>query len=202
MSRSLVSVAAATLLFAFPLVAAADTYTIDPSHTSAGFGVVHLGLSHVHGTIPVKSASAEIPAGSTIPTAVTADLNIAGINTNDDRRDADLKGKDWFDVANNPVMTFKSTKITKGGDPASFTIVGELTMHGVTKPLTLDAHVEGAAPDARGNPRIAYSAVGKIDRRAWNVNFQGATPGGNLIVGNEIDLALEIEAVKPKVPTK
>ncbi len=202
MSRSLFSIAAAALVAGLPLIATADTYTIDTSHTSAGFGVVHLGLSHVHGTIPIKSASAEIPAGSQIPTAIAADLVIAGINTNDERRDADLKSKDWFDVANNPVMTFRSTKITKGADPASFTVTGDLTLHGVTKPVTLDAHVEGAAPDARGNPRIAYSAVGKIDRREWNVNFQGTTPGGNLIVGNQIDLAFEIEAVKPKAPTK
>ncbi len=200
MFRSPIAAAVAALLTAaiVPLGASAETYTIDAGHSSAGFGVTHLGLSHVKGSIPIKSATAEIPAGSDVPTALTADLDISGINTNNDGRDKDLKSHDWFDVAAIPAMTFKSTKISKGADPTSFKIEGDLTMHGVTKPVTLDGHIEGKASDSRGNPRIAYTATGKLDRRLWNINFQGMTPGGNLVVGNDIDLALEIEAVKPK----
>lgn len=187
---------AAALLIASPAIVFADTYIVDPVHSTANFAVVHLGLSRVRGMIPITSASADVPLGADVPTAVSADLQIAGIKTNNDDRDSDLRSHDWFDVTTYPKMSFTSTKISKGSDPSSFTVEGLLTMHGVTKPISFAGHLDGKTRDGKGNQRIGYTLTGKLDRRDWNVNFEGSIPGGNLVVGNDIDIVVEIEAVK------
>lgn len=194
MPRILVLTVACLALATAP--ALAESYVADVGHTSAEFAVTHLALSRVKGTIPVKSATIVTAPGKDVPTDVEAVLDLTGIDSHNDRRDNDLKSDHWLDIAKYPTIAFKSTSITAAAD-GTITMLGNLTIHGTTKPVTLIAHLEGKGKDARGNDRVAYTAQGKIDRRDFGITDQ-ASPGGNLVVGNDIAISLEIEGVGKK----
>ena len=176
-------------------VSAAPTqWAADPNHSSATFTIVHLAISKVTGVIPIKSATIVTGQKPDEPTSVEATLDPAAIDTRDQKRDDDLRSADFFEVAKYPAMTFKSTSIAPGTG-GNFTMVGNLTMHGVTKPVTLNAHYNGSTTGARNEQRVSYSATGTIDRRDFGINWGQTTPGGSLIAGNSVALDIEIEAV-------
>jgi polyisoprenoid-binding protein YceI len=162
-------------------------WVADTSHSSAEFDVLHLGISHVRGTIPITSAEATTPAGQTRPSSVQATLDIARIDTHQSRRDNDLRSDHWFDVAKYPTMTFASTDV-KGTSDSTFLITGNLTLHGVTKPVTLQATFGGRGPGMKGEPHVAYTATTTIDRRDFGMG------GGVPVVGTAITISLSIEA--------
>jgi polyisoprenoid-binding protein YceI len=170
--------------------AATETWTVDPNHTTAQFTARHFGIVPVVGTIPVKSAVVKLATGSQIPIEVSAELDPSNEDTHNGMRDNDIRSGHYFDVATYPNMTFQSTKIT-GSDPKHFTIVGDLTMHGQTHPVTLTAGVVGAGKSPRGRSIIAYAATGSIDRTQWGMSF------GPVIVSNGIDISLNVEADGP-----
>jgi polyisoprenoid-binding protein YceI len=188
--RRIILAAVTVLALAAPALAA--DFTLDPNHTQAEFTVIHLGFAHVRGQIPLVAGTLSVGADD-VPTAVNATLSAKDIDSHSADRDRDLRGADWLEVDKFPTMTFVATQIT--GTPQSFTVVGNLTMHGVTKPVTLTAKEEGKAPDARGHMHIAYTATGTIDRRDWGLNWGKTTPGGSLIAGNDVSLGLNIEAI-------
>ncbi len=171
--------------------AAAADYAVDPAHSQATFTVSHLTVTKVSGQIPVQSA--QVSAGpNDLPTKVDATLDLKGVDTREPDRDKDLRSDDFFDVAKYPTMTFASKKIE--GTPGAFTIGGDLTFHGVTKPVTLAAKLEGKVTDGKGRTHLGYTATTTIDRRDWGLNW-GKTNGGALIVGNEVTISLTVEAV-------
>jgi polyisoprenoid-binding protein YceI len=171
--------------------AAAADYTVDPAHSQATFTVSHLTVTKVSGQIPVQSA--QVSAGpNDLPTKVDATLDLKGVDTREPDRDRDLRSDDFFDVAKYPTMTFVSKKIE--GTPGAFTISGDLTFHGVTKPIALAAKLEGKVTDGKGRTHLGYTATATIDRRDWGLNW-GKTNGGALIVGNEVTISLTVEAV-------
>ncbi len=170
--------------------AATETWSVDPNHSTAQFTARHFGIVPVVGTIPLKSAVVKLPSGSQIPIEVSAELDPSNVDTHNGMRDNDIRSGHYFDVATYPKMTFQSTKIT-GSDPKHFTIVGNLTMHGQTHPVTLSAGVVGAGKSPRGRSIIAYAATGSIDRTQWGMSF------GPVIVGNGIDISLNVEADGP-----
>jgi polyisoprenoid-binding protein YceI len=188
--RRFILAALAVLALAAP--ARAADYALDPNHTQAVFTVVHLGFSHVSGEIPLVAGTMAIGANE-LPTAVSATLSAKDIDSHSADRDRDLRGSDWLEVDKFPTMSFVATQIS--GTPQSFTVVGNLTMHGVTKPVTLAAKEEGKMTDARGHVHVAYSASTTIDRRDWGLNWGHTTPGGSLIAANDVSIALTIEAV-------
>jgi polyisoprenoid-binding protein YceI len=104
-----------------------------------------------------------------------------------------LRGADFFEVDKFPTMTFVAKSIT--GTPQAFTIVGDLTMHGVTKPLTFTAKELGKMTDQRGRTHVGYSAATTLDRRQWGMNWGGSTPGGSLVAGNDVTIDLNVEIV-------
>lgn len=169
--------------------AATATWVADPVHSSASFTATHLAISHVNGIIPIKSATLEIPDGSNIPTGVKAVLDPAGVDTRNGMRDNDLRSEHFLEVATYPKMTFESTKIMKTDDK-HFIIDGNLTMHGQTHPVTLKAEFLAKGPGMRGEPHIAYTAAGSIDRTQWGMNY------GTFVASKEIDLTIDVEAVK------
>ncbi len=169
------------------------TWSADPGHSAAEFTVQHLVFTHVRGLIKLVDASIVVPQGAHIPTSVDATLDATSINTENPDRDKDLRGPDWLDVTHYPNIQFKSTSVVPG-DGDNFQVVGDLTIHGVTKPVTLAAHFDGQGQDARGNPRVAFSATTKIDRRDFGLLWAHQTPGGSLIAGNDVDITLSIEA--------
>lgn len=184
----LAAVTAAALL---PLAAGAanSTWAADPVHSSASFTATHLMISHVNGIIPIKSALLEIPDGSNIPTSVKAVLDPSGVDTRNGTRDNDLRSEHFLEVAAYPNMSFESTKITKNDDK-HFTIDGNLTMHGQTHPVSLKGEFLAKGPGMRGEPHIAYTAAGSIDRTMWGMNY------GTFAASKEIALTIDVEAVK------
>ncbi len=184
-----------TLLFlaaagATALGAAVETWSVDPVHSTAQFTARHFGIVPVIGTIPIDHASVRLNAGSQIPVAVTAVLDAAKLDTHNDMRDGDLRSPHYFNVASTPDIRFASTKI-EGTDPSSFKIDGDLTMHGQTHPVVLDAKVIAAGKSPRGRSIIAYGATVTIDRTQWGMTY------GPLIVGNSVNVSLNIEADGP-----
>ena len=186
------TILAIVMVLALAAPALAADFTLDPNHTQAEFTVVHLGFSHVRGQIPLVNGTVSIGADD-VPTAVSATLSAKDIDSHSADRDRDLRGGDWLDTDKFPTMTFVSKQIT--GTAQNFTVVGDLTMHGITKPVTLTAKEEGKSPDARGRMHIAYTATGTIDRRDWGLNWGHTTPGGSLIAANDVTLSMSIEAI-------
>ncbi len=184
--------AAAAFLFVTAGPALAADYTLDTDHTQAEFTVRHLAISLVRGQVPLASGTIAIGADD-VPTAVNATLDVASIETQDANRDRDLRGPDWFEVDKYPTMTFVARKIA--GTPASFTVDGDLTFHGVTKAVTLAGKEEGKIVDGRGRTHVGYTATATIDRREWGLNWGRTTPGGDLVVANDVKIDLNVEAV-------
>lgn len=170
--------------------AAPETWQVDPVHSTAQFTARHFGIVPVVGTIPIAGASVQLNPPSQIPVAVTAQLDASKVDTHDDQRDGDLKSPHFFDVASYPTIKFVSTKVD-GTDPKHFTIAGDLTMHGQTHPVQLNAQVVAAGKTPRGQMLIAYSATATIDRTQWGMSY------GPMIVGNNIDLSINAEAEAP-----
>jgi polyisoprenoid-binding protein YceI len=193
--RRSVQVAAAALFTVLAAPASAAEWTFDPPHTQATFTVTHLAISKVRGTIPLVAGTLT-PGSNELPSAVSATFDVSKLDTHDAQRDASLRSADWFDVAKYPTMTFVSTKIT--GTPQEFHVLGNLTMHGVTKPVTLDAKLEGTLVDNKGIRHLAYAASTTFDRRAWGLTW-GNVSGGQLIAGYDVTVDLEVDATdKPE----
>jgi polyisoprenoid-binding protein YceI len=187
--RAIILAATAAFAVSAAAIAADATWKVDPVHSSASFTAIHLGISRVTGTIPIKSASLTIPEGSNVPTSVQAVLDPTGVDTHTQMRDDDLRSEHFFDVKQFPIMSFTSSSIT-ATDDKHITINGNLTMHGVTKPVTLAAVFLGQGKGMRGETRAAYTASTTVDRTQWGMTY------GYPVVSNSIDLSIEIEAAK------
>lgn len=191
MIRTLALISTVALLAAGATAAiASETWTVDPVHSTAQFTARHFGIVPVIGTIPIVSASVQLNPGSQIPVSVSAQLDASKVDTHNDQRDGDLRSPHFFDVAASPTISFVSTKVD-GTDPSHFTIAGNLTMHGQTHPVVLNAQVVAAGKSPRGRSIIAYSASVTIDRTQWGMTY------GPMIVGNNIDLSINAEADGP-----
>ncbi len=142
----------------------AGTYAIDTSHSAVEFVVRHLGITKLRGRFSAFEGVVEI-ADRPEESTVSVDVDLASIDTREAKRDEHLRANDFFDVANHPTMSFRSIRV--GGSATSWTVAGDLTLRGVTKPVTLDVTFEGAGRDPWGGERIAFSAAGEIDREQW-----------------------------------
>ncbi len=186
-------VAAAAALLSLPAVAAPTAWTIDTAHSTAGFTVKHLAVSKVHGELGPVTGTVNFDKADPSKSTVEASIDVTNLSTQNEKRDGHLKSPDFFDAAKFPTATFKSTSVTKAGE-GHWTVVGNLTLHGVTKPVTLD--VEGPAaeqphPMMKGTTVSAFSATGKINRKDFSVgtgNF-----AGDAIVSDEVQIQLDVE---------
>ena len=186
--RFAVAALAAALTLAPAFAAETHTWTADPNHSTAQFTATHFGISHVNGYIPIKSATIETGASPALPTKISATLDPAGIDTRQPDRDGDLRSPHFFDVAQYPAMTFESTSIAATGDK-TFDVTGNLTMHGVTKPVTLKTTFLGQMTDSRGRTHGAYEGTATIKRSDWGMTY------GPVIVNDEVALTIDIEAI-------
>lgn len=182
----------AALAGALVAPALAADYTVDANHTQATFTVTHLAISRVTGKVPVVSGSVVLGANE-LPTAVNVTFSAKDIDSQSVDRDRDLRSADWFDVEKYPTMTFVAKSVT--GTPQAFTVAGDLTMHGVTKPVTLAAKELGKMTDARNRTHVGYSATTTLDRREWGLNWGRTTPAGALIAGNDVTIDVNLEIV-------
>jgi polyisoprenoid-binding protein YceI len=172
---------------------AIGTYDIDPSHTELGFAVRHMAVSKVRGRLSKFQGTlvlAEDPADS----KVTVSIDATSVDTRDETRDAHLRTNDFFDVENHPTWTFVSTSIKPEG-PTDFKVGGDLTIRGVTKPVTLDVSLEGVVKDPYGNHRVGFSASTSINREEFGVAFGAVMEAGGLVVAKKVDIQIELEAV-------
>jgi polyisoprenoid-binding protein YceI len=164
------------------------TWNIDPSHSEIGFTARHL-MSKVRGLF--EKFEGRIVTGEQPSATATVDLN--SINTRDENRDAHLRSGDFFDVENSGPMTFVSTKVEQGGK--GLLVTGDLTIKGVTKPVTLDVEYLGSETDPWGGTRAGFEGTTQISRKEWGVDFNIPMDGGRLLVGDKIDITVAVQAV-------
>jgi polyisoprenoid-binding protein YceI len=172
----------------------AGTWDLDPVHSSIGFSARHLMVSKVRGhfkTFEARIVTAQNPLGS----SATATIDVASVDTGNETRDEDLRSERFFDAASHPTMTFRSTAIRRSGD--DFIMDGELTVKGVTRPVSLTFEVNGFGPDPFGGTRAGFSARGEINRTDFGVSFNAPVPGG-VMVSENIQVEIEAEAVLQK----
>jgi len=190
------SLIALVLVIAAPLAASADTWQIDPVHTTVGFSVRHMMISNVRGQFTKVAGTITAKDSDPASVKVEATIDTSSIDTRSADRDADLKSANFLDVAKYPTMTFKSKKIEPAGT-GKWKMVGDLTLHGVTKEVTLE--VEGpTAPikDPYGNTRAGASATTKINRKDFGLAWNKALEAGGAVVGDEVTVSIDVEAVE------
>jgi polyisoprenoid-binding protein YceI len=193
--RSFVALAA---LVALP--AAASTWEIDPNHTESSFVVKHLMVSNVRGQFG-KTTGTILQDDKDI-TKSKADITIDAttIDTRVEKRDAHLKSADFFDVQKFPTITFKSTKMTKGDGPNTLKVTGDLTIHGVTKPVVVNVEY---TPDtlANGTTVKGITATTKVNRKDFGLNWNRTIEAGGVMVGDDVTITVEGELHRKDAPT-
>jgi polyisoprenoid-binding protein YceI len=171
-------------------------WKIDPAHSAAHFSVRHLMISNVRGEFTKITGSASINLADPTKSTVEVQIDANSVNTREPQRDDHLRSADFFDVANYPTLSFRSTQIIANG-PDNLKITGDLTIRGVTKEVTFEA--EGPTPpvkDPWGNIRAGITASTKIDRRDFDLRFNGLTEAGGVVVGDEIKITLDAELIQ------
>lgn len=187
-------VLSATVLLALPALAA--DWNLDASHSSVGFKVKHMAISKVKGSFGEFSGTVTGEPGKPETFAAEITIQLASVDTGNEKRDDHLRNPDFFDVEKHPTMMFRSTGVTMDGDEGI--LMGELTLHGVTKLVELELEYRGQIDDPWGNTRAGFSAEGRIDRREFGLTWSKALETGGLVVGNDVDIELEIELVLAK----
>lgn len=172
----------------------AGVYALDPSHSEVGFVARHLVVAKVRGRFSAFSGTIEIAEQPT-DSSVEVEVDVASIDTRDATRDEHLRSADFFDVARYPSMTFRSTGVRPGED-GRWLVDGDLTIRGVTRPITLETTFEGAARDPWGGERIAFSARAEVDREEWGLTWNQALEAGGVLVGRTVVLEIEAEAIR------
>ena len=179
-----------------PTPAATTTWKLDPAHSHAEFKVKHMMISNVKGSFSGLSGTLTEHATDATLSSVEASIDVSTISTGDAQRDAHLKSADFFEVEKYPAMTFKSTQVKPNGD-GGYNVTGDLTLHGATRQQTFV--VEGPTPPAKdpwGNTRIGLSATAKINRKDYGLNWNAALEAGGILVGDDVNIALEIQFIK------
>ena len=190
---------ALALLSAFVATPAlASDWTIDPAHSEAGFRVKHMGITNVDGSLGPMSGTIHIDEKDITKSTVDISIDVSGIDTREPKRDGHLKSPDFFDVAKFPTATFKSTSVQSVAT-GKLKVTGNLTLHGVTKSVTLD--VDGPTDpikDPFGNTKIAAQGSGTVDRTDYGLTWNKTLDKGGLLVGNTVTLNVAVEASPKK----
>jgi polyisoprenoid-binding protein YceI len=174
----------------------ADTYQVDPAHSTVGFSVKHLLISTVPGKFKEFSGTIVYDPQDITKSSVTGSIKTASIDTGVADRDGDLKGASFFDVEKFPEISFKSTKVEKSGDGAMVT--GNLTIKGVTKEVKFPATVNGPIKDPWGNSRLGFSFGFEINRLDYGISYNKTMDTGGLVVSKEVKIQIDGEAVAKK----
>ena len=168
-------------------------WTIDPTHSQAEFSIRHL-FTPVHGHMVIAGGTVHIDEADLAKSAVWATLDPASVNTGVSVRDDHLRSADFFDVDKHPEIRFRSSEVLRKADN-EFLVTGLLAIHGVTRPITLDARIRGSAVDQRGSRRASFSARATLNRKDFGLRWNQALEAGEFLVGDEVEINLEIEAV-------
>jgi polyisoprenoid-binding protein YceI len=195
--KSKIALAVAAAALAVPALAQTSNWRLDEAHTHASFTIRHLVITSVRGEFGKVSGSLVLDEKDVSKSRVEAVIDAASINTRIADRDNHLRSPDFFDVAKYPTITFKSTKVERAGE-GKLKVTGDLTMHGVTKPVTLDVLGPTAeVKDPWGNTRRGIAASATLDRRDWGLTWSKMVEAGP-VVGNEVKLEIESELLMQK----
>jgi polyisoprenoid-binding protein YceI len=171
--------------------AAQTTWKIDPSHTTVEFSAKHMMFTTVKGRFADVDGTVTLNGSSPVDAVVDVSMKASSIDTRTEQRDLHLRSADFLDAENYPTVTFKSTRIT--GTKEKFTLNGELTIRGTTRPVSLDVAFEGAGKDPWGNERLGFSASGKIDRREFGLVWNQALEAGGVLVSNDVKIQIDAQ---------
>lgn len=181
-----------------PAVVAAEPahWNVDPEHSTIEFRVAHMVVSKTSGRFMDYSGFVEMDAEAGAFKAIEATIKTASVNTNHEKRDAHLRNADFFDVEKFPTMTYKMKSYKKTGE--GYTAIGDFTLRGVTKEITLTGNFNGVSKDPWGNTRAGFHADGKLNRKDFGMVWNKTLDSGGLVVGDEVYLHLDIECIKAK----
>ena len=182
------------------LIAAPVTLQADPAHSSASFSVKHMMVSTVRGEFSKISSTLVWDKEDPTKSTVDAKIDVASVDTHNEKRDGHLKSPDFFDAAKCPEITFKSNKIEKAGD--KYKVTGDLTLHCVTKPVTLEAEASGPVKSPWGTSSYGVSATGTVNRKDFGLVWNKALEGGGVVVSDEVKLNLDLEYAEAPAAAK
>ena len=169
----------------------AGTWTIDPAHTDVSFTVRHMMVSKVRGKFAAVRGTIEV-APDVLESTLTAEVDLASLDTGVRQRDDHIRSADFFEVEKYPTMVFRSTAIRPDGD--EYVLVGDLTLHGVTRPLELALEFNGAVTDPWGKTRAGFTATGQLNRKDFGIVTDIPMDGGGVVIADKIAIHLEAEA--------
>lgn len=195
MMRKITGILAVALTLLGATLAQAAQWKVDTNHSILSFKVRHL-FSKVDGRFDDWFASLNFDPDRIEEGGVTVEIQAASVTTDNDRRDADLRSPNFFDVEKYPTLSFKSDKITKEGD--EYILHGALSMHGVTKEISFPFEFNGSGPDPGGNTRAGFSASLSLNRKDFGMVWNRALDSGGMLLGDEVDIDISIEAVESK----
>lgn len=167
-------------------------WTIDPAHSVVEFSVKHLKIATIKGRFSDFTGRITVDHENIQDSSVDVEIGAVSIDTRDEKRDAHLRSADFFDVEVFPTLTFKSSRVVRDGD--DLVITGDLTMHGVTQHVMLDAEFNGQAADPTGQRIIGYSAKTELNRKDFGLNWNTTVETGGVLVGEEVRINIEIQA--------
>ena len=171
------------------------TWTIDPTHSIAEFGVRHMMVSIVKGRFGTLSGSIHYDGDDLTAASVEATIDVGSITTNESQRDNHLRSPDFFQAERFPTITFRSTSV-EHVDEDSYRVHGDLTIRDVTKPVTLDTTYEGQITDPLGNRRVGFAAETTLNRKDFGLNYNALIEGGGYVVGDKVKVTLHVEAIR------
>jgi len=196
--RTLLAISVATVFAAADARAATERYNVDPDHSIVGFSVAHMVVSKTTGRFKDYTGFIEMDPDAKTVKAIEAVIQTASLDTNHVKRDTHLRSPDFFNVEKYPTMTFKMKSYEKIGDN-QYVAKGDLTLLGVTKEVALMGTFNGLVPkDPMGNTRAGFTAHGKINRQDFGMKWSKALDTGGLVVGDDVDINIEIEVIKQK----
>lgn len=176
---------------------ATTKWVLDPTHSEVQFKVKHLVISTVTGSFKSFEGTLETEGDDIANGKIEFSLDVNSIDTNQEQRDGHLKSADFFDAENHPKIVFKSTSLTAKSDD-EYVAVGDLTIKGITKPVTLNVEFGGSADDFYGNTKAGFEVTGKINRKEFGLTWDGVTEAGSIVVGEEIKLIANVQFAKQK----
>ena len=176
-------------------MATTTKWVIDPMHSEVQFKVKHLVISTVTGFFKSFEGALETENEDFEDADITFSLNIDSIDTNQSQRDEHLKSAEFFDAAQYPQITFKSTSFKKTDDD-EYKLEGDLTIKGITKPVSLEAEYGGQTNDFYGNTKAGFEVTGKINRKEFGLTYDGVTEAGSIVLGEDIKLLINIQFAK------
>ena len=182
-------------LFCVALVQAQTTWNIDPSHSSVRFAVDHMVISEVEGIFSKYEGSVVSSKGDFSDAKINFSVDVNSVNTDNAKRDEHLRGADFFETEKYPKMTFVSSSVQKTGDK-KYNLKGKLTLHGVTKEITLAMTYGGTTKDPWGNTKAGLKVTGVINRTDFGLKYNSVLEAGSLMIGEEVTITAKVELVK------